>query len=113
VGEVSVGHPEWRPSEAVFVFSKRDATAAQTGNPSVVERVSHPGMSQWHPVTHPLVVQVHWTVGTGTPAVIFSGTAIATGAGMLKLLGSYVIARMLGFGLVGALVIYLLWSLLS
>jgi hypothetical protein len=32
---------------------------------------------------------------------------------MLKLLGSYVIARLLGFGLIGALVIYLLLSLLS
>jgi hypothetical protein len=32
---------------------------------------------------------------------------------MLKLLGSYVIARILGFGLLGALVIYGLISLLS
>ena len=32
---------------------------------------------------------------------------------MLKLIGSYVIARFLGFGLIGAIVIYLLWSLLS
>jgi len=32
---------------------------------------------------------------------------------MLKLLGSIVIARVLGFGLVGAIVIYLLWSMLT
>ena len=32
---------------------------------------------------------------------------------MLKLLGSYVIARLLGFGLLGAIVIYLLLSLLT
>jgi hypothetical protein len=32
---------------------------------------------------------------------------------MLKLIGSYVIAKLLGFGLLGALVIYLLLSLLS
>jgi hypothetical protein len=32
---------------------------------------------------------------------------------MLKLIGSYVIARILGFGLLGALVIYALISLFS
>jgi hypothetical protein len=32
---------------------------------------------------------------------------------MLKLLGSIALARLLGFGLVGAIVIYLLISLLS
>lgn len=32
---------------------------------------------------------------------------------MLKLLGSYVIAKMLGFGLLGALVIYVLLSFLT
>jgi hypothetical protein len=32
---------------------------------------------------------------------------------MLKLVGSYVLARLLGFGLLGALVIYLLLSLLT
>jgi hypothetical protein len=32
---------------------------------------------------------------------------------MLKLLGSYVIARLLGFGLLGALIIYALISLLT
>jgi hypothetical protein len=32
---------------------------------------------------------------------------------MLKLLGSYVIAKLLGFGLLGAIVIYLLLSLFS
>jgi hypothetical protein len=32
---------------------------------------------------------------------------------MLKLLGSYALAKLLGFGLFGALIIYLLLSLLS
>lgn len=32
---------------------------------------------------------------------------------MLKLLGSFVIAKVLGFGLLGALVIYLLLSMFS
>jgi hypothetical protein len=32
---------------------------------------------------------------------------------MLKLLGSYALARLLGFGIVGAIVIYLLLSLIS
>jgi hypothetical protein len=41
------------------------------------------------------------------------GIAVATGAAMLKLVGSYVIAKMLGFGLIGAIVIYALLSLLT
>jgi len=45
------------------------------------------------------------------PAI--SGTAIADDAGMLKLLGSYLIARLLGFGLLGAVVIYVIWSFLT
>jgi hypothetical protein len=32
---------------------------------------------------------------------------------MLKLLGSYVIAKLLGFGLLGAIVIYILLSILT
>jgi hypothetical protein len=32
---------------------------------------------------------------------------------MLKLLGSYVLAKLLGFGILGAIVIYLLLSLVS
>lgn len=32
---------------------------------------------------------------------------------MLKLLGSYVIAKLLGFGILGAIVIYLLLSMLT
>jgi hypothetical protein len=32
---------------------------------------------------------------------------------MLKLIGSYVLARLLGFGIIGALVIYLLLTLLT
>lgn len=32
---------------------------------------------------------------------------------MLKLVGSYVIARLLGFGLLGAVVIYILISMVS
>ena len=38
---------------------------------------------------------------------------LAIARGMLKLLGSYVIAKLLGFGIVGAIVIYLLLSMLS
>jgi len=41
------------------------------------------------------------------------GIAIALSSAMLKLLGSYVLAKLLGFGLIGALVIYALLSLLS
>jgi hypothetical protein len=41
------------------------------------------------------------------------GTAVATERAMLKLLGSYVIAKVLGFGIVGAIVIYLLLTLLT
>jgi hypothetical protein len=33
--------------------------------------------------------------------------------GMLKLIGSYAIAKLLGFGLVGAIVIYALLSMLT
>jgi hypothetical protein len=32
---------------------------------------------------------------------------------MLKLLGSYVLAKLLGFGIIGAIVIYLLLSMLT
>jgi|RhiMethySRZTD1v2_1073278.scaffolds.fasta_scaffold49142_1 hypothetical protein len=32
---------------------------------------------------------------------------------MLKAVGSYVIAKVLGFGLVGAIVIYAIWSMLD
>ena len=32
---------------------------------------------------------------------------------MLKLIGSYVIAKVLGFGLIGAIVIYLLLTMLT
>ena len=41
------------------------------------------------------------------------GIAVASRTGMLKLLGSIALARLLGFGIVGFLVIYLLLSLLS
>jgi hypothetical protein len=41
------------------------------------------------------------------------GIPVAMGAAMLKLVGSYVIAKMLGFGLIGAIVIYALLSLLT
>ena len=42
-----------------------------------------------------------------------AGTAVARVLGMLKLIGSYAIAKLLGFGLVGALVIYALLSMLT
>ena len=41
------------------------------------------------------------------------GTAVAVELRMLKLLGSYALAKLLGFGLFGALVIYALMSLLT
>jgi len=47
-----------------------------------------------------------------TRGLVF-GTAVAPVRDMLKLIGSYVIAKMLGFGLLGALVIYALLSLLT
>jgi hypothetical protein len=41
------------------------------------------------------------------------GIPVAKSDTMLKLVGSYVIAKMLGFGLIGAIVIYALLSLLT
>ena len=42
-----------------------------------------------------------------------SGTRVAATHGMLKLVGSYMIAKLLGFGLLGAVVIYALLSMLT
>jgi hypothetical protein len=39
--------------------------------------------------------------------------ALAREAAMLRLIGSYVLARILGFGILGAIVIYVLLSLIS
>lgn len=41
------------------------------------------------------------------------GIHVAHQQHMLKLIGSYALARLLGFGLVGAIVIYFLLSLLT
>ena len=41
------------------------------------------------------------------------GIQVALTPGMLKLLGSYALAKLLGFGLVGAIVIYALLSLVT
>ena len=41
------------------------------------------------------------------------GIQVANQAHMLKMVGSYVLAKMLGFGVVGAIVIYIIWSMLS
>ena len=41
------------------------------------------------------------------------GIPVALGFSMLKLLGSYALAKLLGFGLFGAIVIYALLSLLT
>ena len=41
------------------------------------------------------------------------GIPLAGTRGMLKLIGSYALAKLLGFGIVGAIVIYLLLSLLT
>jgi hypothetical protein len=38
---------------------------------------------------------------------------VAQFTGMLKLVGSYVLARLLGFGILGAIVIHLLLSLFT
>jgi len=42
-----------------------------------------------------------------------AGIQVALTIGMLKLLGSYALAKLLGFGLVGAIVIYALLSLVT
>lgn len=42
-----------------------------------------------------------------------AGIRLALSRAMLKLIGSYVLAKMLGFGLLGAIVIYALISLLT
>ena len=41
------------------------------------------------------------------------GISVAPRRDMLKLIGSYLIAKVLGFGIIGAIVIYALLSLLS
>ena len=41
------------------------------------------------------------------------GIRVARSPPMLKLVGSYVLARLLGFGIVGAIVIYLLLTMLT
>jgi hypothetical protein len=41
------------------------------------------------------------------------GIEVAPSRGMLKLIGSYAIAKLLGFGIVGAIVIYLLLTMLT
>jgi hypothetical protein len=45
--------------------------------------------------------------------VLVVGIAVAVEFRMLKLLGSYALARLLGFGLFGAIIIYALLSLLT
>ena len=42
-----------------------------------------------------------------------AGTRVAPKRGMLKLVGSYVIAKMLGFGLIGAAIIYAILTMLT
>ena len=41
------------------------------------------------------------------------GISVAPTDRMLKLIGSYVLAKLLGFGILGAIVIYLILSLLT
>ena len=41
------------------------------------------------------------------------GTSFAESRSMLKLIGSYALAKLLGFGIVGAIVIYMVLSLLT
>ena len=61
-----------------------------------------------HDTTTPRVRSIHCAGRRHEP-----GTPVAMTGRMLKLIGSYVIARFLGFGLLGALVIYVLLSILS
>ena len=87
IGEVFVGLPGRRPSEAVFRNSNANAkpiapAAASTFEANRIRRHA-------------------------------DGIGVATCIRMLKLLGSYVIAKLLGFGLLGALVIYALISMLT
>ena len=46
-------------------------------------------------------------------APVCAGIDVAVQLRMLKLLGSYALAKLLGFGLVGAIVIYLLLTMLT
>jgi hypothetical protein len=41
------------------------------------------------------------------------GIQVAPASAMLKLIGSYVLAKLLGFGILGAIVIYLILSVLT
>lgn len=55
--------------------------------------------------------------GRGGPVVgtrlCRAGTNVALPVPMLKLLGSYALAKLLGFGIIGALVIYAILSVLT
>ena len=51
-----------------------------------------------------------WSYRPSTP-IVPGGIDVAAKLCMLKLLGSYALAKLLGFGLVGAIVIYALLSL--
>jgi hypothetical protein len=42
-----------------------------------------------------------------------AGTGVAETARMLKLIGAYALAKLLGYGIGGAIIIYLLLSLVS
>jgi hypothetical protein len=50
---------------------------------------------------------------TSRPCQRSVGIQVALEARMLKLIGSYAIAKLLGFGLIGAVVIYALLTMLS
>jgi hypothetical protein len=82
-----VGRPDWQPSEAAPLWSKRLATLGR--------RVRDDGSG-----------------GSRHPAYKLA-SALRLQAAMLKLLGSIALARLLGFGIIGFLVIYLLLSLLG
>ena len=80
-----VGQPDWQPSEVATLMSKRLATLP-------------PGLRRG-------------CCASRYPAYMASPLRLWTA--MLKLLGSIALARLLGFGILGFLVIYLLLSLLS
>jgi len=65
-----------------------------------------------------LAIAQAWPLAIATEAAFLphrasDGIRVALCSDMLKLLGSYALAKLLGFGLVGAIVIYALLSLLT
>jgi len=64
------------------------------------------------PQHRPALTLRHTQPGSAA-ACLLPGADVAFSRGMLKLIGSALIARLLGFGLIGFIVIYLLFTLLT